>query len=322
MVVCLKEPFKVDGSTIRLGASVGIAVAMAGDLSAPRLADELFKSADIALYGAKADGGGNVRVFEQSMLERIHARQSMKQELGGALERGELSLAYQPLLDLDSGRVRGFEALLRWSHTTRGNVSPAEFIPLAEETGLIVEMGDWVLETACRQALLWPEEISVAVNVSAVQFRSDSLPEAVACVLARSGLVPGRLELEITESVLLQDSEHNMRILHALKDLGVGIALDDFGTGFSSLSYLRLFPFDKLKLDRSFVEDIGQSTSSEAIIRAAGEMGRALSMVTTAEGVETAEQLEWLRANGWSQAQGYHIGRPSGAPSVWGMFRD
>ncbi|CAO4148418.1 hypothetical protein LPLAFNJD_LOCUS2694 [Methylorubrum aminovorans] len=310
IAACLQPPFTVDGNVIHLGASVGLAQVADGR----RSTDELFKAADIALYRAKADGGGTVRLFEDGMLERIRVRQFMKQELGSALGRGELHLAYQPLLDLGSDRIRAVEALLRWNLPTRGSVSPAEFIPLAEGTGLIVPIGDWVLETACRQATEWPEDISVAVNVSAVQFRCDSLPLKVAAALARSGLAPGRLELEITESVLLHESEHNMRILHALKGLGVRIALDDFGTGFSSLSYLRLFPFDKLKLDRCFVSDIGRSSQSEAIIRAAGEMGKALSMVTTAEGVETAEQLAWLRANGWSQAQGYLIGRPSQLP--------
>lgn len=313
IVACLKAPFDIDGNVIHLGASVGVAVVGDGR----ETADGLFKAADIALYKAKTDGGGTVRMFEDSMLERIQVRQFMKQDLGSALEREELHLVYQPLLDLGSGRIRAFEALLRWSHPKRGAVSPEEFIPLAEETGLIVPIGDWVLETACRQAVELQGEVSIAVNVSAVQFRCDSLPLRVAAALARSGLAPNRLELEITESVLLHDSDHNMRILHALKKLGVSIALDDFGTGFSSLSYLRLFPFDKLKLDRCFVNDIGLSAQSEAIIRAAGEMGRALSMVTTAEGVETAEQLDWLRANGWSQAQGYFVGRPSRVPSIF-----
>lgn len=312
MVTCLQAPFDIDDNVIRLGASVGVAVA-GNDC---RSANELFKAADIALYKAKADGGGGMRLFEDTMLARIRAQQSMKRDLGVALERCELHLVYQPLLDLGSDRISCVEALLRWDHPERGSVSPAEFIPLAEETGLIDPIGDWVLETACRQAVGWPEDVSVAVNVSAVQFRYDSLPLRMAAVLARSGLDPTRLELEITESVLLHDSDHNMHVLHALKKLGVRIALDDFGTGFSSLSYLRLFPFDKLKLDRSFIRDIGQSAQSEAIIRAAGEMGTALSMVTTAEGVETAEQLAWLRMHGWSQAQGYFVGRPSSSPFI------
>lgn len=305
MLARFAEPFVIDADVIRLGCSAGVASSPTTDL----LPDELFRFADIALYRAKETGGG-LRLFEGSMLDRIRVRQALKTDLASALERDELEIAFQPLLELGSSRIDCAEALLRWRHPQRGLISPVDFIPLAEETGLIVPIGDWVLETACRQAVLWSANISVAVNVSAVQFRSEGLPMKVAGALARSGLDPRRLELEITESVLLQDSEHNMRILHALKDLGVRIALDDFGTGYSSLSYLRLFPFDKLKLDRSFVGDIGRSSQSEAIIRAAGEMGRALSMTTTAEGVETAEQLEWLRLNGWTQAQGYLIGRP------------
>ncbi|WP_294641302.1 bifunctional diguanylate cyclase/phosphodiesterase, partial [uncultured Aureimonas sp.] len=253
---------------------------------------------------------GAIRAFDAPMFERVRARQSMKQDLGGALERGELRLVYQPILDLSSDGIVGFEALLRWRHPERGEVSPAEFIPLAEETGLIVPIGDWVLETACREAAAWPPGVTVAVNVSAVQFRDETLPLRVMQALCRSGAAATRLELEITESVLMSDSEQNMRTLHALRQAGIRIALDDFGTGFSSLSYLRRFPFDKLKLDRSFVGDIGRSAEAEAIIRAAGEMGRALRMTTTAEGVETPEQLDWLRRNGWAQAQGYLIGRP------------
>ncbi|WAJ29520.1 EAL domain-containing protein [Antarcticirhabdus aurantiaca] len=306
LVASLMGLFHIDGHVIRLGASAGVAVARSGIDTA----EDLFRAADVALYRAKAAGGGVACLFEDEMLERVNARQSMKRDLALALERGELELAYQPLLDLGSGQLRGAEALLRWRHPTRGAVSPGEFVPLAEETGLISEIGDWVLERACRQAAGWPREICVAVNVSTVQFRGDSLPLKVAGALARTGIDPRRLELEITESVLLQDSEHNMRMLRSLREMGVRIALDDFGTGFSSLSYLRLFPFDKLKLDRSFVSDIGRSPQAEAIIRAAGEMGRALSMTTTAEGVETPEQLDWLRVNGWSQAQGYLIGPP------------
>ena len=308
MLGCFATPFSIGPNVIRLGCSAG--VASSGLIAVD--ADELFRFADIALYRSKEKGGG-VCLFEEAMLNEIHVRQALKSDLALALERGELALAFQPLLELHSSRVRCAEALLRWQHPQRGTIPPMEFIPLAEETGLIIEIGKWVMETACYEAARWPSDISVAVNVSAVQFKCDSLPLQVASALAKSGIDPRRLELEITESVLLTDSENNMRTLHALKELGIHIALDDFGTGYSSLSYLRLFPFDKLKLDRSFVGDIGCSLSSEAIIRAAGEMGRALAMTTTAEGVETSEQLEWLRLNGWTQAQGYFIGRPMNA---------
>ncbi|WAJ31294.1 sensor domain-containing phosphodiesterase [Antarcticirhabdus aurantiaca] len=317
IVDCLRAPFSLEGQEVPLGASVGAAAAR----TVGTVAGELFKAADVALYRAKADGGAAVRLFEPAMLERVRARQSLKVDLAGALEHGEFALAYQPILDLASGRACAAEALLRWNHPVRGSVSPADFVPLAEETGSIVAIGEWVLKEACREALEWPPHTSVAVNVSPVQFRSGTLPLAVAAILVRSGLDPRRLELEITESVLLRDSEANLKVLHALKEIGVRIALDDFGTGFSSLSYLRSFPFDKLKLDRSFVSEIGCSPQSEAIVRAAGEMGRAMSMTTTAEGVETSEQLRWLLAHGWSQAQGYFIGRPSPAFEVRSHLR-
>jgi diguanylate cyclase (GGDEF)-like protein/PAS domain S-box-containing protein len=316
VVEAMKEPFEIEGDQLRAGVSVGVTVTR----RLGQAMEELFKEADIALYQAKADGGGTARLYEAAMQEAIHTRQALKHDLFFALERGELSLAYQPLMDLSSGRIRCFEALLRWQHPARGEVSPVEFIPLAEETGLILPIGEWVLAQACREANTWPQDVSVAVNVSPVQFRSGSLPLRVTAALAASGLMPSRLELEITESVLLNDSEANLELLHALKLLGISIALDDFGTGFSSLSYLRTFPFDKIKLDRSFVGDIGVSHHSEAIIEAVGSLGRSLSMTTTAEGVETVEQLEWLSARGWMQVQGYLIGRPSKPKLVRGFF--
>ncbi|BDA84272.1 hypothetical protein Sa4125_18140 [Aureimonas sp. SA4125] len=316
VVDAMKEPFEINGDQLRAGVSVGVTVTRR--LGQPM--EELFKEADIALYEAKADGGGTARLYEAAMQEAIHTRQALKHDLSFALERGELSLAYQPLMDLSNGRIRCFEALLRWQHPVRGAVSPVEFIPLAEETGLILPIGEWVLAQACGEAAKWPQDVSVAVNVSPVQFRSGSLPLRVATALSASGLQPSRLELEITESVLLNDSESNLRLLHALKALGVRIALDDFGTGYSSLAYLRTFPFDKIKLDRSFVGDIGVSHHSEAIIEAVGSLGRSLSMTTTAEGVESAEQLEWLSDHGWMQVQGYLIGRPSKPELVKAFF--
>ncbi|WP_279482970.1 bifunctional diguanylate cyclase/phosphodiesterase [Aureimonas sp. SK2] len=304
--------FFVDGIAIKLAASIGTASSSPAHLSA----NDLFKAADIALYRAKEEGRGAIRAFDDGMAERLQARQTMKVDLDVALVLGELRLVYQPLLDIASGRIAGAEALVRWRHPTMGEISPGEFIPLAEDTGLIVEMGDWILRQACMQAALWPGERTVAVNLSPVQIRDETLPQRVLYALSNAGIAPSRLELEITESVLLQDSERNLAMLHTLREAGVRIALDDFGTGYSSLSYLRHFPFDKLKLDRCFVGDIGRSPQSEAIIRAAGEMGRAMAMTTTAEGVETAEQLDWLRANGWSQAQGWHTGRPMEAGAI------
>lgn len=320
LMTCFAKPFPVHGNNVKLAASIGVAVSG----SCCGTAEELFKSADIALYRAKSDGRGAIRSFDAQMAGRVRARQRMKQDLASALENGELRLVYQPILDLLSDRVTGFEALLRWRHPERGDVPPAEFIPLAEETGLIVPIGDWVLKEACREAASWPQDIMIAVNVSPVQFRDQALPLRISAAVDGAHFQPGRLELEITESVLLSDSDDSLRILQTLKAAGLRIALDDFGTGFSSLSYLRRFPFDKLKLDRSFLADIGRSKEAEAIIRAAGEMGRALAMTTTAEGVETQEQLLWLRQNGWTQAQGYLIARPlesADARRFLGSFR-
>jgi diguanylate cyclase (GGDEF)-like protein/PAS domain S-box-containing protein len=306
IISILQEPFVLDGNSIRVGVSIGIAVR-------PRTGqhpDDLFKQADIALYQAKADGGGSYRLYEAGMQEQLLARQAMKRDLALALERGELEVFYQPLMDLSTDRICSFEALLRWHHPTRGTVSPAEFIPLAEETGLIVSLGEWVLQQACRDAMAWPDHVSVSVNVSPVQFKSQTLPLRVAQALGTSGLSPSRLLIEITESVLLNDTDVNLRALHQMKDLGAGIALDDFGTGFSSLSYIRNFPFDKIKIDRSFVGEIGCGHTSEVIIRAVLNLGRSLKMTTTAEGVETAEQLRWLRNEGCHEAQGYLLSRP------------
>lgn len=312
--------FFIDGIAIKLAASIGTA------LSCPthESANDLLKAADIALYRAKEGGRGAISAFDGGMADRLHARQTMKVDLEVALVLGELRLVYQPLLDISSGRIAGAEALLRWRHPSKGEISPAEFIPLAEDTGLIVEIGDWVLRQACIQAASWPSDCTIAVNLSPVQIRDETLPERVQYALSYAGIDPSRLELEITESVLLNDSERNLAMLHALRKIGVRIALDDFGTGYSSLSYLRHFPFDKLKLDRCFVGDIGASPQTEAIIRAAGEMGRALSMTTTAEGVETQEQFDWLCLNGWTQSQGWLTGRPMEAAAIkdWIVGRD
>ncbi|WP_427026338.1 putative bifunctional diguanylate cyclase/phosphodiesterase (plasmid) [Aureimonas ureilytica] len=304
--------FFIDGIAIKLAASIGTALSSPAHESA----NDLLKAADIALYRAKEGGRGAIRAFDDGMADRLHARQTMKIDLEVALVLGELRLVYQPLLDIASGRIAGAEALLRWRHPSKGEISPAEFIPLAEDTGLIVEIGDWVLRQACIQAASWPSDRTIAVNLSPVQIRDETLPERVQYALSYAGIDPSRLELEITESVLLHDSERNLAMLHALRKIGVRIALDDFGTGYSSLSYLRHFPFDKLKLDRCFVGDIGVSPQTEAIIRAAGEMGRALTMTTTAEGVETQEQLDWLRLNGWTQSQGWLTGRPMEAGAI------
>lgn len=318
LMASLAKPFIIDGVAIRLAASIGIAASSPTHGSD----NDLFRAADIALYRAKEEGRGVVRIFDAPMAHRVQARQSMKLDLETALARGELRLDYQPIMDIATGALAGAEALLRWRHPARGNVAPDEFVSLAEDTGLIVPIGNWVLAEACREAACWPDGKTIAINLSPVQIRDEALPRRVIGALADAGLAPTRLELEITESVLLNDNDRNLAILHALRQAGVRIALDDFGTGYSSLSYLRHFPFDKLKLDRCFVSDVGRSRQSQAIARAAGEMGRAFAMTTTAEGVETQEQLDWLRDNGWAQAQGWFTGRPMAAASIRALFGD
>jgi diguanylate cyclase (GGDEF)-like protein len=291
---------------VAVGVSIGIAIAP-GDGSNP---DALLRHADMALHRAKAEHRGTARFFEAAMDATHLAKRQAEHDLRLALEREEFRVFYQPLVSLRTGAVVAFEALLRWQHPARGLVQPLEFIPLAEETGLIVPIGDWVVRTACRDAAAWPSGVGVAVNLSAVQFRSPTLVESVQAALAGSGLAAARLELEITESVLLHDSPGTLAMLHALRALGVRIAMDDFGTGYSSLSYLHSFPFDKIKIDRMFVRDVLDRASSGAIVRAITGLGASLGIATTAEGVETQEQLARLRRDGCTEAQGFLISRP------------
>ncbi|WP_207458255.1 EAL domain-containing protein [Azospirillum sp. SYSU D00513] len=312
IVESLGEPYEVDGAQIMIGTSVGVALGRSDGAGA----DALMKAADIALYRAKAAGRGTHRFFAPWMAEQLHAYHALKLGLREALAKGQFELHYQPLVDLRSGGISGFEALLRWRHPERGLVSPAEFIPVAEETGLIVAIGEWVLQEACREAAGWPGTAGVSVNLSSVQFRSRGLVEAVAGALAESGLEPGRLELEITESVLLQDNDANLAVLSQLRQLGLRIAMDDFGTGYSALGYLRSFPFDKIKIDRSFVSDLPQCGGSKAILGAVAGLGRDLAITTTAEGVETHAQLEAVRAQGCDEAQGYFFSRPVPASAI------
>ncbi len=308
----LGQPFELDGHRVVVGASVGIALAPRDGAQS----DRLLRCADTALYRAKAAGRGAHRFFEPEMDARLLARRTMELDLRGALAADELELCYQPLVNLEAGRVCGFEALLRWRHPERGMISPAEFIPLAEETGLIVPIGAWALRRACLDASAWPEHVRVAVNVSPVQFRGPGLFEAVAGALSDAGLPASRLELEITESVMLHDSAATLGILRRLHDLGVLIAMDDFGTGYSSLGYLRSFPFDKIKIDQSFIRDLPKEGGAEAIVRAITGLGSSLGMRTTAEGVETEAQLSRLRAEGCTEVQGYLFGRPGPAADV------
>jgi len=312
IVEALEAPFDLLGHQVVIGGSVGVAVSPDDGHDC----DELLKKADMALYRAKADGKGTFHFFERAMDEQLQARRALELDLRKALAEGQFELFYQPLFDLEADRVTGCEALLRWFHPERGMVSPGEFIPLAEEIGLIGALGDWVLRAACDEAARWPQHVRLAVNLSPAQFRDRRLAATVVQALAASGLPAERLELEITESVLLQDSASNMAILHDLKALGVRISMDDFGTGYSSLSYLRSFPFDKIKIDQTFVRDILDDADALAIIKAVLDLGASLGITTTAEGVESEEQLHELRRQGCGEIQGYFISRPKPAAEI------
>jgi diguanylate cyclase (GGDEF)-like protein/PAS domain S-box-containing protein len=301
LVKILSAAYDIDGIEVVIGASIGIALSPGdGDTS-----EELMRNADMALYQAKSDGGGVHHFFEREMDRQAQKRRDMELDLRRAFANGEFEVYYQPLVDIAADRISGFESLLRWRHPGKGMISPADFIPVAEDIGLIVALGEWVLREACSEAVKWPADVKVAVNLSPVQFRSRNLVQVVISALAHSGLPATRLELEITESLFLAETEANLAILHQLRELGVSISMDDFGTGYSSLSYLRSFPFDKIKIDRSFVKDLAQRSDCVAIVRAISGLGRSLNITTTAEGVETIDQLDWLRAEGCNEVQGF-----------------
>jgi diguanylate cyclase (GGDEF)-like protein len=306
IVKVVSAPFSIAGHQLVIGASVGIAIAPQDG----ETAEELIKNADLALYKAKNEGRSTYHFFEPGMDAAIQRRRSIEAGLRLALAKGELRLVFQPLIGLQENRVTCLEALLRWDTADRGTISPAEFIPVAEDTGLIVPIGEWVLIEACQQAAMWPGNVRVAVNLSPVQFKSKRLYETVEQTLRETGLDPTRLELEITESLLLDDNEVTLKTLHRLRALGVRISMDDFGTGYSSLSYLRSFPFDKIKIDRSFMRDLKAKGDSLAIIKAVIELGHSLGMSTTAEGIETEEQLEAVRAQGCNEVQGFLFSPP------------
>ncbi len=301
LIKILSAAYEIDGHDVVIGASIGIAMSPGDGTTS----EELMRNADLALYRAKEDGGGVHRFFEREMDRQAQKRRDMELDLRRAYANGEFELHYQPLVDIASDRISGFESLLRWRHPEKGMISPAEFIPVAEDIGLIVSIGEWVLREACNEAAKWPAEVKVAVNLSPMQFRSRNLVQVVISALAQSGLSPRRLELEITETVFLAETEANLAILHQLRGLGVSISMDDFGTGYSSLSYLRSFPFDKIKIDRSFVKDLAKRSDCVAIVRAISGLGRSLNITTTAEGVETIDQLDWLRAEGCNEVQGF-----------------
>jgi predicted signal transduction protein with EAL and GGDEF domain len=310
VIAALSAPYEIDGHHVVVGTSVGIALAPTDSEDA----DQLLKSADMALYRAKADGRGVYRFFEPAMDARMQARRALELDLRRALGNGELEIHYQPLVNVETGNVSAFEALLRWRQPQRGMVSAAEFIPLAEEIGLIGQIGAWVLKEACKEAMGWPADVRLAVNLSAAQFKSRPLVLDVMAALGDSGLPASRLELEITETVMLHNTEATLAVLHELRELGVRISMDDFGTGYSSLSYLRTFPFDKIKIDRSFVQSLPDDQGSSAIIRAVTDLSASLGMTTTAEGVESYEQLAKLRAQGCTEVQGFLFSpaRPAG----------
>jgi diguanylate cyclase (GGDEF)-like protein/PAS domain S-box-containing protein len=311
----LQAPFRIDGHELYVGASIGVALAPenGGDH------ERLLKSADIALYRAKQAGRGTFRFFEARMDAELQARKALEQDLRQAIAKGQLELHYQPLVAVRDRELTGVEALLRWRHPERGVVPPGEFIPVAEETGLIVPIGEWALRTACRQVKAWPG-LRVSVNLSPVQFKHRELVDTVRQVIAEAGLEPERLELEITESVLLYDTASALEILTGLKEVGVRIAMDDFGTGYSSLGYLNSFPFDKIKIDRSFITDLNEKDKANAIVRSVINLGQSLGMITNAEGVETLEQLTFLAGEGCEQVQGYYFGRAMPAEEVTALI--
>ncbi len=306
IVQALSEPFDLAGKTVGVGCSIGIAIMPQHTTSGVAL----LKHADTALYLAKSEGKGTWRFFEPEMDVHVQERQALEHDLREAVRDEAFDVAYQPQYTLATGRLCGFEALLRWHHPARGAIGPASFIPVAEETGQIVPLGAWVLRHACAEATNWPDHVKLAVNLSGVQFRDASLVRTVQRTLEETGFPARRLELEITETMLLTNSASNLAILRELHEMGIGIAMDDFGTGYSSLNYLRSFPFDTLKIDQSFVRDLPEQAESRAIVRAVIALGNSLGMKTTAEGVETAEQLTFLRGEGCDDAQGYLLGKP------------
>jgi predicted signal transduction protein with EAL and GGDEF domain len=301
IVDSFSAPIEIEGHQLICGTSIGIALSPSdGDT-----VETLMKHVDLALYDAKANGRNRFVFFEPGMDEAARTRREIELDLRAAIMRDELTLYYQPLVDIDTGKPNSYEALLRWNHPTKGLVMPTDFVGVAEETGLIVQLGEWVLRTAIAELANWDEHLSVSVNLSPLQMKSASLVTTIINALAQNQVNPQRLELEITESVLMEQSEVNLTTLHRLRSLGIRIALDDFGTGYSSLNYLRSFPFDKIKIDRCFVQDVHTREDCQAIIRSITSLATSLGMVTTAEGVEDADQLAQLKLQGCSEVQGF-----------------
>jgi len=298
--------YEINGNPILIGTSIGIAMAPRDGASM----DELIGHADLALYRAKAEGRNDYCLYDAEMGKAAVERRVLERELRDGIVREEFELFYQPWINIATGRIAGCEALIRWRHPTRGLLGPGEFIGVAEETGLIVQLGDWVLRRACVEATRWPVHVKVAVNLSAAQFIGGNLTDTVRQALGQSGLAPRRLELEITETMFLGDQDRTLRILQELHDHHISIALDDFGTGYSSLTYLRQYPIDRIKIDRAFVAEMTTSPNCAAIIAAVAGLGRSLGVDITAEGIETKDQFVMLRAAGCTEGQGFLIGRP------------
>jgi len=306
IIEIVAQPHNIEGYDATVGASIGIAIARPGEMST----ESLLKSADLAMYSAKSEGRGTYRIFDPQMDAIVQTRRSLERDMRTSLAQGGFELYYQPLVNLQTKRVTAFEALMRWTHKDRGVVPPSEFIPVAEDMGLIVQLGEWALRQACMEAASWPDDIRVSVNLSPAQFAKGNLVSTVVSALASAGVPASRLELEITESVLLEKSDRNIAILNQLREFGVRISMDDFGTGYSSIGYLRSFPFDKIKIDQSFVRDLLVDEGSLAIVRAIAGLGVSFGMTTTAEGVETEEQMRCLNLEGCIEVQGYLYSKP------------
>jgi diguanylate cyclase (GGDEF)-like protein len=316
ILAAVREPVQIQGHDVAIGTSAGIVIAPGDGLNS----DQLLKNADIALYRAKEEGRGTYRFFESEMDALVQARRALEVNPRLAMANDEFEIFYQPLVRLSSNEITGVKALLRWRHPVRGLISPAEFVPIAEETKLIVPLGEWVLRSACAEVARWSAEVRLAVNLSPVQFRSTDVPEIIASALSFSGLSPARLEVEITETTVIQEEERTLAALNKIRAMGVRISMDDFGTGYSSLSYLRKYPFDKIKIDQSFVRELSYATESQAIVQLVIGLAVTLDMDVTAEGVETEDQLVLLRAAGCKEAQGYLFSRPRPAMEIQALI--
>ena len=305
LIAAVAEPYTIDGVRIDIGTSIGIALTPDDSVDA----DEVLRLADLALYHSKADRG-SYHFFKAAMDQEFRVKRQMEDDLKTALAEGQFDVYFQPIVTVIDRRVTAFEALMRWDHPVRGQIPPSEFIPVAEESGLIVPIGEWVLRAACKEAARWPQPVGIAVNVSAIQFKTPAFSQTVFEALEAAGIPGSRLIVELTESVMMKDTEATISTLQAMRAKGIRISMDDFGTGYSSLSYIRRFPFDKIKIDKAFIAELGVREDSTAIVRAAIGLARALGMQTVAEGIETEDQLTRARVEGCTEAQGYLTGRP------------